>query len=760
MRLPPGSRNIIAFSEIIRASLGKIRVNPRRAWPHPKQARPKAFPMPSSSIQILHPERLPQAGVLVIPGRLDFALLLHLEKLFEGRQITWLIEEHAHYDPGIRGFLEQSSCGAAFAASDGAPAMAGSQLKVYLGDGGVLIYVPGRATARNGCACHIPSSHLRVMCAFGLPILPIAVDTPQTSCLSIERASALPHAVISIGHPIAAAEASVAAFLQSLYEASETAYAVRPLFKGSLAMALLEGLKKHGSKNKIVDGADDSELSFDRILAAAIAFSMTIKQETDKARVAIVLPPGKIGMIANLAVLFAGKTPVNLNYTAGHEAIKSTIHQADVDRFITADPFVRKISSFPWPANRDLILIERELPALRKQILKWAIIAKLLPARLLGSLLGLNRRKGDDEATLLFTSGSSGEPKGVVLSHRNLLANVCQFGTRLEVPFGSSIFGSLPLFHSFGATVTLWFPILEGINLITYPSPLDTKRHAELIAFHQISILLATPTFLRGYMKRVDPTQLASLKLIVTGAEKLPCSLAKAFQDKFRIRPLEGYGLTETSPATNFNLPDPEPEHDSVGIPSSREGSVGQLLPGLAIRLTDPVTDQLVPLNRQGIIWFKGANVFKGYLGNPKQSAEVLADGWFRTGDVGRLDDDGFLFIEGRLSRFSKIAGEMVPHETVEAAINKVLGLDSEAERKIAVVGIPDAQKGEAILLLSTISGPTLEQECIDLRYKLLDRGLSSLWCPKQIIYVPEIPVLASGKLDLKSCESLAKAAT
>jgi acyl-[acyl-carrier-protein]-phospholipid O-acyltransferase/long-chain-fatty-acid--[acyl-carrier-protein] ligase len=304
--------------------------------------------------------------------------------------------------------------------------------------------------------------------------------------------------------------------------------------------------------------------------------------------------------------------------------------------------------------------------------------------------LGLNRRKGDDEAALLFTSGSSGEPKGVVLSHRNLLANVCQFGTRLEVPFGSSILGSLPLFHSFGCTVTLWFPILEGVNLVTYPSPIDTKRNADLIAFHQINILLSTPTFLRGYMKRIEPSQLASLKLVVTGAEKLPRSLATAFQQKFQITPQEGYGLTETSPATNVNLPDPAPEHEAIMIPSSRSGSVGQLLPGIAIRLTDPATDKMVPINRQGIIWFKGPNVFKGYLDNPQKSAEVLKEEWFRTGDVGRVDEDGFLYIEGRISRFSKIAGEMVPHETVEAAINKVLRLDSEAERKVAVVGVPD----------------------------------------------------------------------
>lgn len=713
--------------------------------------------MSSASTQWLHKERLPASGVLVIPGRLNFEQLLQLEKLFEGRVITWLVEESSHFDPLLRSHLEKSKSGAMYSAHDAAPAAAGAQLQAYLEHGNVLIHVPGRVAVRNATACHIPADHLRTLCAFGLPILPIAVDCPQESSLCIESRSSLPASVFVLAQPIDAALASVATYRQALLEAAAEAFSTRALFKGSLAMALLIGLKKHATKNRILDGADDSELRYDKVLAAAIAFSKVIKLETDQARVAIVLPPGKAGLIANLAVLFAGKTPVNLNFTAGPEAIRSCIRQAGVDRFITADPFVRKISAFPWPPNRDLILIERVLPTLKKKIITWGLLTKLLPAVLLGAVLRLNQRRGDDEATLLFTSGSSGEPKGVVISHRNVLANVTQFGSRLDLPMGSAILGCLPLFHSFGCTVTLWFPVIEGINLVTYPSPLETKRLAELIALHQVNVLLATPTFLRGYMKRVDPAQLASLKLVVTGAEKLPQSLASAFEDKFGVRPQEGYGLTETSPGSNVNLPDPAPDNDAITLPASRNGSVGQMLPGLAIRITDPATERTVPIDHQGVIWFKGANVFPGYLGDPKKTSAVMQDGWFRTGDVGRVDDDGFLFIEGRISRFSKIAGEMVPHESIEAAVNKVLGLDGESERKIAIVGVPDELKGEAILLLSTIAGPALEQECIDLRYKLLDEGLSSLWCPKQIVPVAEIPVLASGKLDIKGCESLAR---
>ncbi len=712
--------------------------------------------MSAASLQILHKKNLPSTGCLVIPGRLNLDHIFHLEKLFAGRKITWLVEETAFYDHPLRAHLEKSGSGAMFAAADPSPISAGNQLKPYLEGKGILIFVPGRTTVRAGTANQIPTEHLRALCAFGLPILPIAIDTPRSSCLTTERKSSLPVAIIDLGTLIEAEKANIAAFQQNLLAANESAYSARPLFKGSLAMTLLQGLKRHGS-NRIIDGADDTELNYSKVLAAAIAFSKVIQTETERSRVGIVLPPGKAGLIANLAVIFAGKIPVNLNFTAGHEAIKSCIRQADVDRFITADPFVRKISSFPWPPNRDLIFIERVMPTLKKKMVKWGIASKLLPASVLGLVLGLNKRRDQDEATLLFTSGSSGEPKGVALSHRNVLANVCQFASRLNVGENASILGCLPLFHSFGCTVTLWFPVIEGLDLVTYPSPLETKRLAELIALHQVDVLLSTPTFLRGYMKRIEPSQLASLKLVVTGAEKLPHSLATAFKEKFGIHPQEGYGLTETSPATNVNLPNLAPVAESISLLSSRDGTVGQLLPGIAVKITDPATGADIPINQQGIIWFKGPNVFSGYLNNPQKSAEVLKDGWFLTGDVGRVDADGFLTIEGRISRFSKIAGEMVPHETVEAAINKALHLDAETERRIAVVGVPDEQKGEALLLLSTIVGPAHEQECIDLRYKLLDAGLSSLWCPKRIVPVAEIPVLASGKLDIKACEALAK---
>jgi acyl-[acyl-carrier-protein]-phospholipid O-acyltransferase/long-chain-fatty-acid--[acyl-carrier-protein] ligase len=488
-----------------------------------------------------------------------------------------------------------------------------------------------------------------------------------------------------------------------------------------------------------------------------------VRRETSQQRVGVILPPGVGGLICNLAVLFAGKIPVNLNFTAGRAAVESAIKRSGIDRFLTADIFVRKMQSFPWPPSKQLILIERVMPKMKIFIGLWLVLSKVLPASLIALICGIPKKGGRSEATLLFTSGSSGDPKGVVLTHRNLMANVIQFGNRLGLKSSDSILACLPLFHSFGCTVTLWYPVIYGLHLVTYPTPLEVKKLAELVEKHRVSLMIATPTFLRGYLRGVPAESLASIKMVVTGAEKLPATVREAFESKFGKPVLEGYGLTETSPVSNVNLPDPAPigtQGDGhVWLPSHRPGSVGQLLQGLAIRITNPETDQPQPIHQSGMIWFKGANVFDGYLNDEKRTADVIKDGWFRTGDIGRVDLDGFLYIEGRLSRFSKIAGEMVPHETVEEALVKSLGLENESARKLAIVGVPDVDKGEALILLTTLPGGSESQEILDLRYKLLEKGVPPLWIPKKMIRIADIPILSSGKLDVQACEKIARSA-
>ena len=615
-----------------------------------------------------------------------------------------------------------------------------------------IIFIPAKTSVKNGANFHFPSKSLRKILGLGIPAIPLFIESVSETKLSIDKEKGTIH---SYGEILREDNLIIPSFQESLLEAGEEAFSSHDIFNDSLPYSIIKGLKNYGSKTTIFDGNDGTELVFTKVFAAAAALSRIIKKETQKNRVGIVLTPGKGGLVANLAVLLSGKVPVNLNFTAGSDAVNSSMDQADLDRIITAEAFVEKYPGFPWPNDDKILFIEKIRPTLNKKIILWLLALTAFPPKILASMLGITKEGGDQEAVLLFTSGSSGNPKGVVLTHRNILANVSQFGSRLELSNEDKILGCLPLFHSFGSTVTLWYPMLEGVNLVTYPSPLDPPKLADLIQKHKVTLLLATPTFLRGYMRRVDPKQLESIKYVVTGAEKLPQKLAEAFSEKFEKKVMEGYGLTETSPVSNVNVPNVDTENDEELIPSERFGSVGQFLPGVAVRITDTNDDTPIPINQSGMIWLKGSNVFKEYLHLPDQTDEVIKEKWFRTGDIGRVDEDGFLFIEGRLSRFSKIGGEMVPHETIEAHVNKALGYDSDAEKKIAIVGVPDETKGEALVMLSSVE---MDNDSVKaLRQKLLDSGVAALWIPKKIVKVEEIPSLASGKLDIKGCEDLAK---
>jgi acyl-[acyl-carrier-protein]-phospholipid O-acyltransferase/long-chain-fatty-acid--[acyl-carrier-protein] ligase len=714
----------------------------------------------TNQIEILGREHIPSDGVLVIPNQLDFDDLLLLEQQLSGRETILLIESGSDYSPELRAHLDQGNVDALEFSRENTNLEAFRKtLHEELGRAKIVIFVPGAACVRTGQNCCVPASILSYLADSGAPLLPVFVDHPATTTLSFQDSGTIGKVVFAFGVPLEREAITLANFQENLLAAGEEIYSARTSLDTHLAYAVLSGLKKHGKVTRLIDGTDESELGFDKLLGAAIALSKIIKAQTSKERVGIILPPSKGGMVANVAVMLAGKIPVNLNFTAGKAAVESCIQQADIDRFITGTAFVEKLPNFAWPDASQQILLNEVLPKIKPKIVLWCILSKIFSIGMLAKMLGIPRFGGHEEAILLFTSGSSGDPKGVVLSHRNILANVNQFGSRIDLRPGDSILGCLPLFHSFGSTVTICYPLIEGIDLVTYPSPLEVAKLAELIEKYHIALLLATPTFLRGYLRKASKEQLSSIKLVVTGAEKLPRKVAEAFEKRFGKPVLEGYGLTETSPASNINLPDPEATSEAEKklpiMPAHRPGSVGQMLPGVAIRITDPDTDEPRSLHEAGMIWLRGPNIFEGYLGQPEKTAEVIRDRWFRTGDIGRLDEDGFLYIEGRLSRFSKIGGEMVPHETVEDAINQALGFASDDTRKIAIVGIPDDAKGEALVLLT--ADPSVDST--ELRKNLLDAGIAALWIPKKIVPVEEIPMLASGKLDIKGCENAATAA-
>lgn len=702
---------------------------------------------------------LADSGELLIFNKVSYKSLLMFEKELGRERLTYLVEENLPPDTTTAAHLESTKAdGILFQAGNSDPTALRSAIMERIKQGKKVVFLPGAVAHIKGSINQIPPRVIKALAALHISPVPVYVGFYTNSILDAEAdTDAQANIQIHILPKLEAGAEMAARLTAAWLECSAQAYASLPQLHGSLSALLFRSLKLH-SNCRIIDGIDDTTTTYQQLLAVSVAFSKRLKKITNNRRVGIILPPGKGAAIANLGCLFAGKTPVNFNYTASEDAFNSAVRQSGVDWFITADTFMRKLQNFPWPPQRDLILLEREQASLKKSAKRWGIAIKLLTTKFMIKKLGLDTPVGADEAVLMFTSGSSGEPKGVPLSHHNLLSNISQCSSRITLDSQSRFLSSLPVFHCFGITIGLWYPMIGGYDMVTYPSPLESKRLGTLIKQYGIGLVVTAPTFLRGFLKRCEPDTFKHVRYLIVGAEKLTDDLANAFKEKFGITPCEGYGLTEASPVCSVNFLNPTPSN-SVGdfIPAMKKGSVGAMLPGIAVRITNPHTGSIVPITSSGMIWLKGPNIFSGYLFNAKTKQDIFVDGWLKTGDIGSADEFGFLKIEGRVSRFSKIGGEMVPHEALEAAIMNIWSLDpADEERRIAVVTIPDSTKGEAIALLTTLVTDYVHQARTLIKHGLIDQGLPALWCPKEIIPVERIPMLPSGKLDLKQCKMLA----
>ena len=639
----------------------------------------------------------------------------------------------------------------------------GIRLAVEALQRGELVCVfPEGAISRTGQLMELKRGFGIMATMARVPVVPAIIDGLWGSVFSFagnkylwKSPRTMPtHVGVLFGALIPAHLANPTATRRAMLDLGAEAFEQRPILARNLAREVVRSLARRPWHVEIIDRtADRREVTAAQLLAVAAVLSRRLRATVPEKRVGIVLPPGAGATIANLAVACAGKVPVNLNFTAGRAAVESSLRIGEIKTILTADAMRAKIPQFPFPEGT--LDFKRELEAAggKKAILPWLLAAWLLPNQWFASLLHLPRDGDREEAGLLFTSGSSGEPKGVVLTHRNILANCAQISSLSILPESARLVGCLPVFHSFGFTVTVWYPLLRGCTVVTLPSPLDTRKIVEAIHQEKATVMIGAPTFIRPFLRKATKPELASLALVVTGAEKLPMDLYDAFLAQFGIEILQGYGLTETTPASNLNQPDPAittstAEHQ----PGKRTGAVGRLLPGMTARIVDPDTGEDMPMTNTGMLWLKGANVFPGYLKDPEKTGAALRPGgWFVTGDLGRFDDDGFLFIEGRLSRFSKIGGEMVPHGTVEQRIVEIFNWDQNEGPTAVVTGVPDATKGEALVLLTT-RDVTMEQ----LRSQLLAAGLPNLWIPRIVRRVEKIPMLGTGKTDLKACRNLA----
>src|SRR5436305_2695906 len=699
-------------------------------------------------------ENLPAGGFLVVPNHISWVDALVLQ-LACPRPIRYVIDQEYYHQRILHPILSALGCIPISNRHSHAAVRAATE---QISAGEIACVFPEGELERRGTLLRLQRGYEVIARHANAQVVPVWLDQLWGSIFSFQGGKfftkfpkRIPYPVtVAFGKPLASHVANIATVREELLKLGEFCFSRRPSLERHLAEECVRGLKRRPFATAVIDGVDHSSLSRAKLLGAASALSRHLRKEFPDERIAIVLPASKGSMVANLAVTLANKVPVDLNFTIGRASNESCCRRANLRVAISATPFIERIKDFPWPEH--VLKLDELMPRMKRQIILWWIMSIVFPARLLLRLLNVPKKGGHAEAVLLFTSGTTGEPKGAVMSHRNVIGNVFQFRQLLDAKKTDAILASLPFFHTFGSTVTLWYPLIEGVRIVTYPNPLDAAKCAALVDRYKLTFLLLTPTFLRLYLRKAEPEQLNSLRLIITGAEKLPLELAKHFEERFGKKVFEGYGLTETAPVVSVNLPDPEPKKPGERVqPSSRSGSVGRLAPGIAAEIREPETGRKLSLFDTGMLWLRGVNIFEGYLHDRERTAEVLRDGWLKTGDIGRFDEDGFLYIEGRLSRFSKIGGEMVPHEAIEHKIIELLGLYTKDERPIAVIGVQDEAKGEALLLLSAV-----EIDVAELREKLREAGVPNLWIPKHVQCVEAIPVLASGKLDLKRCQDCA----
>ena len=631
-------------------------------------------------------------------------------------------------------------------------------------DGELVGIFPEGGPTRSGQIQAFKPGMMKILKGTDVPVVPVYLDELWGSIFSYERGKffwkmpkKLPYPVsIHFGPPVKSPD-DVHQIRRAVQDLGAAAVQTRSEKITNLPSAFIRKCKQRKWSSKVADSTG-SDLSGGTLLTRSLVLRRLLLRHVlsdDEQYVGLLLPPSVGGTAANMALALDQRIAVNLNYTVSSEVLNACIDMCGIKHVLTSKKFLEKMD---FDLNTEMVCLEdfRDDPSKGPTLsdkLTSAFQAYAMPSRTLIRSLGLDEIKSDDVLTIIFTSGSTGTPKGVMLTHANVAHNVSAIEQVVHLTPQDVLIGILPFFHSFGYTVTLWGSMSLDIKGCYHFSPLDGKQVGKLAEKNLATILLSTPTFLRTYLRRCTKEQFETLDVVVAGAEKLPKELSDAFEEKFGVRPVEGYGTTELSPLVAVNVP-PSRAGDNFQA-GLKEGTVGRPVPGVSAKVTDLDSGAELGAGESGMLWIKGPNVMKGYLDRQDLTDEAIKDGWYKTGDVALVDDEGFIQITGRESRFSKIGGEMVPHIKIEETLTELIGADEEDGLKAAVTAVPDEKKGERLIVIHT----AIDKSVDELRKGLSEEGLPNIFIPTadSFMLVDELPVLGTGKLDLKGIKNLAQ---
>lgn len=712
-------------------------------------------------LRLVHPERVPEEGpALLIPNHVSFidGLLILAST---DRPVRFVIDAHYYNKRLVKPFMRSLQAIPLSLGAGPKPMLRALKKAGEMLDQGDLVCIfPEGQITRTGLLGPFQRGFQRIVTGRDVPIIPVALDRVWGSIFSkaggrfvTKMPRRLPYPVtVAFGEPLPPGT-PIHAVRAAVRELGTEAWMLRKAESRPLYRLFIRRARTRPWYFSMGD-ASRPKVSRFATVAGAIALARALKPHWEgQERVGILLPPSVGGALVNFAAALAGRTSVNLNYTAGKAGLTSACEQAELKTVVTSGMFVAK-ANLELPENVEPIWIEDIAKGLgRGDKLRAMLLALFGPLRSIERACGSIGRPGpDDVVTIIFSSGSTGEPKGVQLTQFNLESNVEAAAQVIQCGPGDVLLGILPFFHSFGYMATLWLVANNGLGVVYHPNPLDAGAVGELVQSYRGTVLIATPTFLQLYARRCSPGQFGSLRLVIAGAEKLPPALAQLFEDTFGLPVYEAYGATECSPGLALNAPD----FRAPGYfqPGSRRGTVGQPFPGVSVRIVDLDTGERLEPGEPGMILVAGPNIMKGYLNRPDRTAKVMDGDWYITGDIGTLDEDGFLTITDRLARFSKIAGEMVPHGVIEQKLHEA----AESEDRIfAVTAVTDPKRGERIAVVHTADTESLA----GVLERLRAMGLPNLYIPKKddFVKVDELPILGTGKSDLRAVRQAAVAA-